>query len=45
MKRLRELYNDSIPFALELIQEYIDALNNHTHLGLNFQTTFMGQER
>ena len=44
-RKLRELYNDSIPFALDLIQEYIDALNHHTHLGRNFQTTFMGQER
>lgn len=43
-KHLRQLYDESIPFALTLIQEYLDAMKNHTPLGLHYHTTFMGQK-
>jgi len=42
-QRLRQIYDESIPYALEIIQEFMDAYRHNTSLGEHFQITFMGQ--
>lgn len=41
--QLRKIYNESIPYALDIIREFMNAYHHNTPLGEHFQTTFMGQ--